>query len=71
MSTELKGTESINGQIMLTRYFGGVEHGGACLQVTPPGGTRTPYLSLTKLQAWDLAHALIKFVNGSLEENDN
>ena len=69
MSTELKGTESINGQVMLTRYFGGTER-GACLQVTPPGGSMTPYLSLTKEQAWDLAQALIEFVNGKREEDE-
>lgn len=69
MSTELKGTESINGQVMLTRYFGGPVR-GACLQVTPPGGSMTPYLSLTKEQAWDLALALIQFVNGKREEID-
>ena len=69
MSTELKGTESINGRVMLTRYFGGKER-GACLQVTPPGGSMTPYLSLTKEQAWDLALALIEFVGGQREEDD-
>lgn len=69
MSTDLKGTESINGRVMLTRYFGGPfrEH---CLQVTPPGGYSTPYLSLTKEQALDLAVALVEFANGKREEND-
>lgn len=67
MSTELKGTESINGNVQLTRYFGGKEN-GACLQVTPPGGTRTPYLSLTKDQAVELAIALIEFATGKREE---
>jgi len=62
MSTELKGTDSINGNIQLTRYFGGKEN-GACLQVTPPGGIRTPYLSLTKTQVLELAIALIEFAN--------
>jgi len=69
MSTDLKGTESINGQVMLTRYFGGTER-GACLQVTPPGGYSTPYLSLTKEQALDLAVALVEFANGKREEDD-
>jgi hypothetical protein len=69
MSTQLKGTESINGQVMLNRYFGGVDF-GACLQVTPPGGERTPYLSLTKEQALDLAVALVEFANGKREENE-
>ena len=69
MSTELKGTESINGQVMLTRYFGGVER-GACLQVTPPGGERTPYLSLTKDQAFELAIALIEFTMDKREEDE-
>jgi len=69
MSTELKPTDSINGEVMLTRYFGGAER-GACLQVTPPGGSMTPYLSLTKEQALDLAVALVEFTNGKREEND-
>ena len=69
MSTELKGTESINGQVMLTRYFGGTEH-GVCLQVTPPGGERTPYLSLTVEQALDLAVALVEFANRKREEDE-
>lgn len=69
MSTELKGTESINGQVMLTRYFGGPER-GTCLQVTPPGGERTPYLSLTKEQAFELAIALIEFTMNKREENE-
>ena len=69
MSTELKGTESINGQVMLTRYFGGVER-GACLQVTPPGGECTPYLSLTKEQAFELAIALIELTMDKREEDD-
>jgi hypothetical protein len=54
---------------MLTRYFGGKER-GACLQVTPPGGSMTPYLSLTKEQALDLAVALVEFANGKREENE-
>jgi len=66
MSTELKGVDSLNGNVQLTRYFAGKP--GGCLQVTPPGGTRTPYLSLTKEQALDLAIALIEFVNDKREE---
>ena len=69
MSTQLKGTESINGQVMLNRYFGGNER-GSCLQVTPPGGYSTPYLSLTKGQALDLAVALVEFANGKREEDE-
>ena len=69
MSTELMSTDSINGEVMLTRYYGGASH-GACLQVTPPGGSSTPYLSLTKEQALDLAVALVEFVNGKREENE-
>jgi hypothetical protein len=73
MSTELKGTDSINGKVMLTRYFGGVRGAAgraACLQVTPPGGSSTPYLSLTKEQALELAVALVEFANGKREEDD-
>ncbi len=66
MSTDLKSTDSIDGVVLLTRYFGGTER-GTCLQVTPPGGTH--YLSLTKEQALDLAVALIEFVNGKREED--
>ena len=69
MSTELKGTDSINGKVMLTRYFGGRDR-GACLQVTPPGGSSTPYLSLTKEHALELAVALVEFANGKREEDD-
>ena len=69
MSTELMGTDSLNGEVKLTRYFGGVDF-GACLQVTPPGGSMTPYLSLTKEQALDLAVALVEFANGKREEDE-
>jgi len=69
MSTQLKGTESINGEVMLTRYYGGASN-GRCLQVTPPGGFSTPYLSLTKEQALDLAVALVEFATGKREEEE-
>jgi hypothetical protein len=65
MSVELKTIDSISGEVLLTRYFGGIER-GACLQVTPPGGTH--YLSMTKEQALDLAVALIEFANGKREK---
>ena len=68
MSTELKGTESINGRVMLTRHFG--SSALAYLQVTPPGGSIMPYLCLTKEQALDLAVALVEFANGKREEDD-
>ena len=67
MSTELKGTEALNGQVLLTRYFGGAEH-GACLQVTPSEYSVTPYLQLTQKQALELAVALVEFANGCREE---
>lgn len=67
MSTELKGCDSINGDVMLTRYYGGTRN-GMCVQVTPPGGTLTPYLSLTKEQAVRLAVALVEFASGIREE---
>jgi len=65
MSIELDGTDSINGEVLLTRYFGG-SNNGTCIQVTPTGGT--PYLSLNKLQALELATALTEFVNGVRQE---
>lgn len=67
MSTELKGCDSINGDVLLTRFYGGNKN-GVCLQVTPPGGIHTPYLSLTKDQAVELAIALIEFATGKREE---
>lgn len=65
MSTELKGTEALNGPVMLTRYWGGQEN-GQCVQVTPKWGET--YLSLTKCQARDLAQALTEFADGVREE---
>lgn len=66
MSTELKGTNSVNGEISLTRYWGGTDR-FTCVQVTPPGGGFTPYLALTREQALDLAVALIEFANDKRE----
>lgn len=65
MSTELKGTEALNGRVMLTRYFGGEEN-GQCVQVTPQWPQS--YLSLTKRQAVELAVALVEFASGIREE---
>jgi len=66
MSTELKGVDSVNGEISLTRYWGGIDR-LTCLQVTPPGGGFTPYLALTREQALDLAVALIEFATDKRE----
>ena len=65
MSTELKGTTALNGEVSLTRYWGGEEN-GQCVQVT----TQWPqsYLSLTKEQARELAVALFQFADGTREE---
>lgn len=65
MSTELKGTEALNGRVMLTRYWGGEEN-GQCVQVTPQWGQT--WLSLTKRQAVELAVALVEFASGIREE---
>ena len=67
MSTQLKGTDSIDGEVMLTRYYGGASR-GACLQVTPAKPFTFPYLCLTKEQALDLAAALVEFANEKREE---
>jgi hypothetical protein len=67
MSTELKGCEALNGQVLLTRYFGGVKD-GTCLQVTPYAYSVTPYLQLTKSQALEMAAALVEFANDTREE---
>ena len=65
MSTELKGTTALNGDVSLTRYFGGAEN-GMCVQVTPKWGEQ--YLSLTKRQAVELAVALVEFASDIREE---
>lgn len=65
MSTELKGTTAINGEVSLTRYWGGVAQ-GVCVQVSPQWPQS--YLSLTKSQAQELALALTEFVNDCREE---
>lgn len=65
MSTELKGVVALNGEVMLTRYWGGEEN-GQCVQVTPQWPQS--YLSLTKDQAFELAIALIEFTMNKREE---
>lgn len=67
MSTELKGTTALNGEVMLTRYWGG-EANGVCVQVSPQWPQS--YLSLTKQQALELAEALTEFANDSREEEE-
>jgi len=64
MSTELKGVYSIGDQVLLTRYWGGVED-GTCIQLTPQFGD---YILLTKTQALDLALALVEFAKDKREE---
>lgn len=67
MATELKGTTDLNGEVMLTRYWGG-EANGVCVQVNAMWPK--PYLSLTKKQALELAVALVEFANDCREEAD-
>lgn len=67
MSTELKGTTSLNGGVLLNRYFGGVED-GVCVQVTPKWGEC--YVQLTKAQALELAVALVEFANDTRAERE-
>ena len=65
MSTELKDTTALNGEVMLTRYWGG-EANGVCVQVNAMWPKA--YLSLTKRQALELAVALVEFANDCREE---
>lgn len=65
MSTELKGTTALNGEVSLTRYWGGQDR-GMCVQVTPQWGES--FLCLTKQQAVELAVALVEFASGIREE---
>lgn len=64
MSIELKGVDSIDNHILLTRYYGGVDD-GMCLQITPQFGN---YILLTEKQAANLALALIEFIKNKREE---
>ena len=61
MSTELKGTNSRNGKVSLTRFAGE----GRCLQLNCG---LDPFISVTRHQALDLAVALVEFANNTREE---
>lgn len=68
MSTQLTS----NTRFSLTRFWGGNER-GVCLQVTAPGAGRDPYMNegfvqVTREEALLLAESLMRFVNGTLEE---
>lgn len=65
MSTELKGTKALNGDVSLTSYWGGQDR-GMCVQVTPQWGES--FLCLTRQQAVALAVALIESASGIREE---
>lgn len=65
MSTELKGVDTINDNILLTSYYGGSRN-GMCLQLTAQH--KQGYIQLTKTQALNLALALIEFHKDIREE---
>ena len=61
-----------NTRFSLTRFWGG-EQRGQCLQVTAPGCGRNPFVhegfvQVDREEALLLAESLMRFVNGTLEE---
>jgi hypothetical protein len=70
MTTELKGTKSLNGEIHMTSFYGGKKN-GRCVQLMPEFGVTAwgeRYIQLTEDQARELARALNEFVIDAREE---
>jgi len=75
MSTELKGVTGRTGEVTMTSFFGGDEHGKS-VQLTfdkPESERDRPdfgywYLQLNKKQALQMAAALIEFATDTREE---
>ena len=68
MSTDMKGTS----RHQLTRFYGG-DNRGVCLQVTIRefmGLYFESYITVNKQEALELAAALLKFHDGTLEEEE-
>jgi hypothetical protein len=70
MSTQMVS----NTRFSLTRFWGGTER-GSCLQVTAPTAGRNPYMDegfvqVTREEALLLAETLLRFANGTLEEDE-
>lgn len=56
-----------NTRFQLTRFWGGTQR-GTCLQVT--AGLQEGYVQVTKEEALALAESLLRFANGTLEEDE-
>lgn len=81
MSTELKGTTCHTGDLTMTQFHGGAEHGRS-VQLTFEKPQDDPqhidachaigywFVSLTQAQALELAEALVEFASGTREELD-
>ena len=75
MSTQLKGVTAKTGEVSMTRYWGGEQH-GVSVQMTfkKPEEERNRsdfdywYLQMTKSQALEMAAALVEFANDTREE---
>jgi hypothetical protein len=69
MSTDMKGTT----RHLLTRFSGGKDR-GVCLQVTirefTGGLFDESFITVSKQEALELADALLKFHDGTLEEEE-
>ena len=68
MSTELKTIRTINQDIVLTSYFGGVEK-GTCLQIT--NQSDEGYFCLTKTQAAELQVEIGKWLVGDYSSSED
>lgn len=66
MSTEYKSTWDRHGKVAFTQFYGG-DLDGVCLQLT---GERD-YISLTKAQAVELAHAILQWTWGMREKEED
>lgn len=65
MSTQLESVSSRNGEVLMTRFWGGKED-GVCLQLT---STSAPdYIQLNRDQVMELMVALDEFLAGTRKE---
>lgn len=64
MSTQLESVNSRNGEILMTRFWGGKDD-GVCVQLTP---TVNNYLQLNADQVMELMVALDQFLAGTRKE---
>ena len=68
MSTEFGYIDTMDGQVYLTRFWGGAEY-KVSVQLTPDNGKN--YITLSKANCYDLINALAKvFDNDTVKEEE-